>query len=189
MVGPKGGLIRTFSGLDLDPRCLASTDFRIEDIAHSHANMNRWCGHARRPISVAQHCVYVCRIVADLTEGDPTACRQALLHDAAEAYVGDVTRWLKRTEIFTEYRKLEDAIQWMIYNAFQLPIEEHPAIKRADSIMVRFEGKQAFGPDFRIDHEDYPDLTPEEVALVGRWSPWSWREAEELFLVHWRMYQ
>lgn len=59
------------------------------DIAHSLSMQCRFNGHSRSFYSVAQHCC----LVADLVPAEHQLA--ALLHDATEAYVGDMVRPLK----------------------------------------------------------------------------------------------
>ena len=59
------------------------------DIAHSLSMQCRFNGHTRHFYSVAQHCY----LVADLVPAEHQL--PALLHDATEAYVGDLVRPLK----------------------------------------------------------------------------------------------
>src|SRR5580765_2644929 len=87
---PMKPLILTFSGKHVNPLNLRPEDIDIVDIAHALACCNRFAGHCRRPINVAQHSVYVSRLCDDTGFE-----RQALLHDASEAYLGDITKWLK----------------------------------------------------------------------------------------------
>src|SRR5262245_23008551 len=83
--------------LDPDPKLVD-----VNDLAHSLALCNRFAGHTAEPISVAQHSVYVARLVQSWriaagaalgspvaqVQAQPWAVLQALLHDAAEAYLG-----------------------------------------------------------------------------------------------------
>lgn len=77
---------------DLDP----DANWLIHEIAHSLAQINRFTGHASRPYSVAEHSL----LVADLALGAGASASvqlAALLHDAHEAYAGDVStpvKWL-----------------------------------------------------------------------------------------------
>lgn len=173
-------LILTYTGKHVNPLDLRSEDIDIRDIAHALAQCNRFAGQAKRPISVAQHSVYVSR----LCEEDPC---MALLHDASEAYLGDVTKWLKATDEFAAYRKAEDRIQTQIYehfNCYNVIMTEEVAA--ADKLMLRFEGEQAFGvkmwEKWTTTLSSYPMITPEEKAQIGPWGFWQWRVAERCFL-------
>lgn len=178
-------VIRTFTGLELNPLELRPEDIRIEDIAHALALCNRFAGHTRRPISVAQHSVYVARLAAPFGKDQAL---QGLLHDASEAYLGDVTKWLKQTPIMAAYRHAEHYLQNCIFRRFGSVVDIYPSVEEADRIMVRYEGFRGFGPDFKIDHPDYPPLCDEEIRRIGSWEPWSWKDSEEIFLAHFRMY-
>ena len=82
--------IATYTGRLVDPFNLQPEDVCIEDIAHALANTCRFSGHTREFYSVAQHSVLVAQHCAD---EDKMA---GLLHDAAEAYMGDVCSTIKR---------------------------------------------------------------------------------------------
>jgi len=87
--------VQTVSGVAFDLLAPRVEDVRIEDIATSLARLSRYNGHTVEcygllGYSVAQHSVHVSRIVE--MWGAPTAIvREALLHDAPEAYYGDIT--------------------------------------------------------------------------------------------------
>lgn len=181
-------MITTFTGkwvnlLDFQPE-----DVNIEDIAHALACNNRFVGHLKEPVSVAQHSVYVSRLCRN------TSSRlQALLHDASEAYIGDVTKWLKQTEIFDGYRELESHIQRTIYRRFGCLEEDTVETKTADMLMVRFEATRGFPPGCQHirasdgePHPSYGPLTKEELAAIGRWKPWDWKWAKLHFMSEFR---
>lgn len=75
----------------LDPRL---EEIKIGDIAHHLSMQCRFAGACRRFYSVAEHSVKVCEVVWNGTKS-PRMALSALLHDAHEAYVQDVTRPLK----------------------------------------------------------------------------------------------
>lgn len=86
----KGDWIQTVSGKQFYPLDPRPEDVDIRDIAHALSNMCRFTGHTKTFYSVAQHSVIASHVV------DPKAAMLALLHDAAEAYMGDIARpWKK----------------------------------------------------------------------------------------------
>lgn len=107
-----GDWMQTASGKmfwPLDPR---ADEVDIHDIAHALANLCRYGGHCRRFYSVAEHSVLMARAV------DAPWKLWALLHDAAEAYVVDVPRPLKR--FLVGYRETEDRVLRCIVDKFGL---------------------------------------------------------------------
>lgn len=70
-------------------------DYEIERIAHSLAQINRFNGHASRPYSVAEHSLLVLAIAKTELQLDANGQMAALMHDAHEAFVGDVTSPMK----------------------------------------------------------------------------------------------
>lgn len=205
-------MIPTFTGKCVNPFDLKPGDICIEDIAHHLAQTNRFNGSPKWPISVAQHSVYVARLCEEAlvpagaqgrtinASGIPFPIHgnsdhnklalQGLLHDAAEAYFGDVTVFLKRQEMFSMYRRAEKFLQIAIFEIFGCSITEAPEVKEADYLMARFEALKAFGPDFHFcgNKIDYPPLIKEEIRRVGRWQPWSWKTSEEVFLSEFRRF-
>lgn len=182
-------IFRTFTGKEINPLALRSEDVCIEDIAHALALCNRFAGHTKRPISVAQHSVYVSRLCDELTEGysfHTPSSLQGLLHDASEAYIGDLTKWVKSSTEMEGYRRAEVGIQQDIARKFGINWVPSPRVEWADRVMVRWEGMQGYGKDFQIDHPDYPPLTGYEVAAIGKWGFWTWRQAEQGFLDRFR---
>jgi hypothetical protein len=166
---------RTFTGVNLDLFDIQPGDIYIEDIAHALSNINRFNGHTKFPISVAQHSIHVALLC-------PTCPLTALLHDASEAYLGDVTKWLKSTPEMALYRELEAHIQHLINAKFGGLEPLPPEVEAADRIMVRLEGYRGFGPDFHIDHPDYPDMTMEEMMTHPRLLPTTASTIKERFL-------
>lgn len=185
-VTPTGPWITTYTGKKFDLLNPQAKDICIEDIAHALACVNRFAGHTNKPISVAQHSVYVSR------QCPGSHALQALLHDASEAYLGDITFYLKKMDGFGGFRTAEDTLERAIFAKFGCALEMHPDVWRADRVMVMFEAAQGFGHAWDANHlptmdpVKYSPITPEEQERIGHWAPWSWRQAEEAFLVRFR---
>jgi len=124
--------ITTFTGREVDPLDIRFDDIDIRDIAHALALCNRFAGHTRWPISVAQHSVGVSFLSGSNREHQ----LQGLLHDAAEAYLGDVTKWLKDSPEMAAYRAAEDAALSTIMYKFGLPSELHSIVNAADRMAI-----------------------------------------------------
>lgn len=84
--------ITTYSGAQF--RYNQPGPFRIRDIARSLSMTMRFRGHTSFPYSVAQHSVMVSRMLEQDGASIPEQAA-GLLHDAHEAYVGDVPTPLK----------------------------------------------------------------------------------------------
>ena len=116
--------IQTVSGSMISLTEPENNSYVIQDIAHALSQLCRFNGHSKPFYSVAQHSVNLSYRVA------PSAALEALLHDAAEAYLGDMTSPLKA--MMPEYRAIEERFDAAIRKAFKLPPEMDPEIKLAD---------------------------------------------------------
>ncbi len=79
--------IQTFTGKIVYPFSPDYGQINIVDIAHALSMKCRFNGHSQFFYSVAQHCVEVSKISKNPLLG--------LLHDAAEAYIGDIAAPIK----------------------------------------------------------------------------------------------
>jgi hypothetical protein len=178
--------ITTYSGRNVDVLNLQEEDIDVVDIAHALALCNRFAGHTRWPISVAQHSVGV-SLLCHGVDGTDEAL-QGLFHDATEAYLGDVTKWLKESTYMAGYREVEAHANGVIMAALELPERLHETVLWADKLMCRYEYEIGFGRG--MDIPGWTELTREErdsaVRLLERsklWQPiMTWREAESVFL-------
>ena len=87
--------MRTWSGEKIYFNNLGESTIIIEDIAHALSLQCRFNGHCDTHYSVAEHSVDVANKILDKT-GDALLSMTGLLHDAAEAYTGDVISPLKK---------------------------------------------------------------------------------------------
>lgn len=103
----------------------------IKDIAFALSRVCRFGGHCISFYSVAQHSALACRLAA------PQLKLEALLHDASEAYLGDVPQPLKR--LLPDYREIERSVSRIIRQAFRLPLDESPEVKAIDRRLLALE--------------------------------------------------
>ena len=102
--------ITTISHIRLDPTKPTAEDIDITDIAHALSMLTRANGHFDTFFSVARHSIN-CALEAGSRGHGKKVQLLCLLHDAAEAYIGDMTRPLKLkipyfSEIEKEYQKI-----------------------------------------------------------------------------------
>lgn len=139
--------IQTRTGLRFDYANPCPDMIELEDIAHALAHTCRYGGHCDPFYSVAEHSVHVLERVLELEPGNADLARAALLHDAAEAYIGDFPSPLKRY-LGANVRKLEAEIMAAVAERFAVPIElfSHPSLHRADLEVLMAEAPQLLTP-------------------------------------------
>jgi 5'-deoxynucleotidase YfbR-like HD superfamily hydrolase len=142
---------RMLSGRRLDLLDPSPFDIEIEDIAHGLARVARWNGQTfgDHAFSVAQHCMLVEDLVAQLKPGIAQRWRlAALLHDAPEYVVGDLISPFKAA-VGLDYKSLENKLLAAIHVRFglpaQLPEDTTALVKRADRAAAYFEATQLAG--------------------------------------------
>src|SRR4051794_35682278 len=116
-----GPFIQTLSGRRVNPLDAAPEDIDPGDIARALSNLCRFGGHSKAFYSVAQHSVIVCDLL-EQRGATPDELMAALLHDAAEAYLGDLPHPLKhRSELGQQFRVAEKRLEAGIAERFALP--------------------------------------------------------------------
>ena len=141
----------------------------IEDIAHGLAYQCRFNGQTHEFYSVAQHSLVVASLV-------PTDLRlAALLHDAAEAYLGDMVKPLK--VLLPAFSAIEDQVSAIIAAAFDVDFSDYAPIKRADLIALATEKRDLM--PHSVERWAYLDGIG---ALPQRIVPMSPGEAKRAFL-------
>lgn len=127
-------VIQTYSGLELDILNPHPDQISIIDIAHGLSNLCRYTGQTRFFYSVAQHSVLTATYLEK--KYGPREAFAGLLHDASEAYMGDVSTPLKN--LLPEYKSLEHRLQMTIAEKFK--VGHHPSeVAEADSKMFMME--------------------------------------------------
>jgi 5'-deoxynucleotidase YfbR-like HD superfamily hydrolase len=134
----KGPTILLQSGTYFDLLDPFTSDFTIQDIAHGLSLTCRFAGQCREFYSVAEHSWHASQLVADEFK------LAALMHDAAEAFLGDVTRPLK--SLLPEYQRIERNVEAAVADRFGINGMDSDAVKRADLAMLAAEQEAMMPP-------------------------------------------
>lgn len=150
----------------------------IRDIAEALAKTCRFNGHTQYFYSVAQHSCLVTDLITSVD-----ALPYGLLHDAHEAYTGDLTtpvrNLLSMEAGYDIWEKINADINRVIHEAFGLKWPPHPTlaklVKEADLVALATEKRDVMtdGPLWEV-RLPQPDK--------GFLRPWSWVEAHHNFI-------
>lgn len=114
----------THSGHQFDIANICEDDIRLEDIAHGLTKICRY-GQAMEldeHYSVCQHSLTLCCYAWNNLDRKDLAL-QLLMHDASEAYLGDIPKGLK--SLLPDYMALEDKVSNIIFSKYNIPIPNY----------------------------------------------------------------
>lgn len=136
--------ILTRSGRRFSFTAPAPTAVDIQDIAHALCHINRFTGHAAFPYSVARHSIAVADYLR-ATGAPPEIVYAGLLHDAHEAYFGDINTPLKQA---LGLREQEARVQAVVAEGLGVPLAllHDPRVKQADLVALAVE-REVLMPD------------------------------------------
>lgn len=133
----------------------------IVDIAHSLSNKCRFNGHCRKFYSVAEHSVWCARLAPDRLK------LSTLMHDASEAFLGDITGPLKNYWI-DMIAPVENRLDCYMKDNFHLPdlsTEDKKIIKHIDKSMLLHEAYYLFDNPFSDKRFIWPN--PNDVTKLA----------------------
>lgn len=151
-------------------------DFRIGDIAWALAHQCRYNGHCDWFYSVAQHSVLIASkcLISYPSPARINIARWGLMHDAAEAYLGDIIAPVKRA--YPKIAEVETKMQQDIAAKFKLgwPIPDEVSV--VDRRMLATEMTQLFG-DIDPSTDGVAGVEPYDIEL----QPWEHYQAYSEF--------
>lgn len=163
----RGPWTQTYLGGRFHPNAPLPGDVYIRDVAAALSKLCRFNGHVSHFYSVAQHSVLMVRMV------EPEYQLEALLHDAAEAYIGDMVRPLKVGDEY--FKEVDDRVDAACREAFGLPPEMSAQVHDADMRICSAEKR-----DLMPRSEVWPNMPPSDG--IPTITPWGWKYAERKFL-------
>lgn len=166
--------ILTYTGVRLDPYEIKPPQVDICDIAHSLSFLTRANGHIHRFYSVAQHCVNCAKEAINRSLGSRVALA-CLLHDAAESYISDVTRPVKRR--LKGYEQIESFVIGVIFERYGLgnaTKSEMAYVKEIDDAMLYYEFEAL--ADYRMSPE------PPRISMQHDFSQRAFEDVEGEYL-------
>lgn len=178
----RGPWLETHTGrrfYPLDPR---PEDVELDDIAWHLSRIHRFNGASDVPITVAEHSIDVMRRYEEHWPATPRKELLAvLLHDAAEAYIGDIPRPVKRALDMAApgvFMAVESAIVEAVYRKFEVPYPDSNCLKQVDNEALAFE-RATYWPRSTSEWPNLPKVAPQP----GR-QPLDWRDAYYWFSRH-----
>jgi hypothetical protein len=153
-------------------------DVTIEVVAHHIANIGRWNGATVHPddpdrifYSVAEHSVYVAWWLMEEFR-DPRLAMQGLLHDASEAFTGDIIRPLKYSKIFHDlFKEFEEPNERCVADALGISYPLDPRVKMGDRAVCAAEWQQIIpkdrGLDFGVKFHDQSVVADRKIKMLN----------------------
>ena len=140
------GCFRTYKRIKFSLLNTKPDMIHIEDIAKGLAYKPHFSGFSPRFFSIAEHCLLVERLVSLYNENDYYARMEALLHDASEAYTGDMIKPLKN--LLPNFVLIEKRIQSVIYKKYEIVPQNYTLnIKWFDNHAQDIEAGAFYGVD------------------------------------------
>lgn len=166
--------IQTFSGRKVDLLDPQPESIHLFDIAWSLARLCRFVGHVNTDhiYSVAQHSVLVSE---DVPEEHAFA---GLMHDAHEAYIGDIARPVK--ELLDRYcggmlKEFESKLQHAVFERFGVPWPVPESVEHSDLVLLATERQRVLN---KCPHPWELELPqPKPIAINTYDRPIHWQAA------------
>lgn len=159
--------MQTASGRRIDLVDLHANVWDVEDVAHALSHLCRYGGHVSRFYSVAEHS-YHCAVALEAMQLPHLVVFTGLMHDAPEAYLGDVPRGLK--SLLPDYRLLESRLAAHLSSAFGFSNPTPAVVNLVDNRIVVNEVAELMAEPNDCDWSPLDGLKPLDVT-IRCWDP------------------
>lgn len=160
----RGHNITTYSGKPFYPLDPKPEEVRLVDIAHSLSMQCRFNGATRAFYSVAEHSVRMARLFSCLE-----LRKEALFHDAAEAYLGDLVRPVKAH--CPDWQAIDKKVDAACRKRFGLPETMTQEIRDMDLRMAVTERRDLLNDAGEVDWGHLPP--PLDIDLSRPWDAYN----------------
>lgn len=131
------GTMRTYSGNKLSFINPTPDSINIKDISRGLAYKAHFAGQTHHFFSIAQHSMMVADLIPDRLRHDRKFMLLALLHDASEAYTGDIVKPLK--VLIPDFVEIEKRIMQAVCTRFEIDYNRLPELKEYDLMAQNIE--------------------------------------------------
>lgn len=160
--------VTTYIGLRVDLLNTLPEQIQPTDIVMGLSRARRWAGQSHVEYSVAQHSVEVYRLLKRWSPDRLDLQMAGLMHDASEAYLGDVpTPW---KALMPDYLAVERRLMNMVAVRFNFSpaLLDSLELQNADTVLKLVESRDLFKPSRLCDlfpgeeevSVSYPELQP-----------------------------
>lgn len=155
----------TFSGKTIDFECISINDICLEDIAHHLSRIQRFGGALPYGVSysVADHSINVAKYMMTQTNNNNDIL-YALMHDATEAYLGDIVTGLKQH--MTSYKKMEKDLDTLICTKYNIDRKAKEKIKQIDTCIVLDEAKALMPNKYYLYKHQLRHVEPLGIEVI-----------------------
>lgn len=144
-------LVETFSHKIIDLSAIKASDISLEDVVGGLANINRFNGRHNEyssPITVLQHSYAMYLYATHLQPGNKDLAISCLIHDAPEAYTGDILAPIK--EQLPLIGEIERNIFKALADTYLLPTDFSNDVSRIDALACFVEWSSFVAPNIEV---------------------------------------
>lgn len=168
----KDASLQTYSGGRVSVMNPQPEEINIQDVAIALAKQCRFNGHCSEFYSVAEHCVRGAKLALEWY--GLGVAKEFLLHDATEAYMGDMIRPVKR--MIPQFEEMEQVFWKAISTKYKVPYIHSAEVHYLDNVMVTWEKR-----DLLPNAEEWPNLPDISKLDLPRLLPYDWKTAQRRY--------